>query len=103
MRQHLALASALALLLGAAGVSSGPVLAQDPEGANQRVESGEETGFLTNVDPAGNSIEVDGVRYLVDEGIDLGDLSEGRRVTVRFEPSDLGTVPLATDIMGAEG
>ena len=37
------------------------------------------------------------------EGIDLGDLSPGQQVTVRYEPSDMPTTPLAMEVREGEG
>jgi hypothetical protein len=105
MRKQLAFAGILALLLGTGAIVSNPVQAQvlDPQTGQQPIEPGEATGLLTNVDEVGGFIEVDGILYQVGEGIDLGDLSPGQQVTVRYEPSDMPGTPLATEIMEGEG
>jgi hypothetical protein len=105
MRKQLAFAGILALLLGTGGIVANPVQAQvlDPQTGQQPIEPGEATGLLTNVDEVGGFIEVDGILYQVGEGIDLGDLSPGQQVTVRYEPSDMPGTPLATEIMEGEG
>jgi hypothetical protein len=104
MRKQLALAGTLATLMGIGGIAADTALAQDPEGGNQVVtEPGEATGLLTNVDATGGFIEVDGVRYMVGEGVDLGDLTAGQQVTVHYEGSDIGTVPMATEIETSGG
>ncbi len=104
MRKQLALAGSLAALIGIGGIVGAPVQAQDPEGGNQLItEPGEATGLLTNVDALGGFIEVDGVRYMAGESIDLTDLSAGQQVTVHYERSDIGTVPLATEVETSGG
>ncbi len=45
----------------------------------------------------------DHILYQVGEGIDLSDLSPGQQVTVRYEPSDMPTTPLATEIIAGAG
>jgi hypothetical protein len=99
MRKQLAFAGILALLMGTGAIISNPLHAQqqvlDPQTGQQPIEPGEATGLLTNVD--------DGILYQVGEGIDLGDLSPGQQVTVRYEPSDMPGTPLATEIMEGEG
>jgi hypothetical protein len=105
MRKQLAFAGILALLLGTGAIVANPVQTQvlDPQTGQQPIEPGEATGLLTNVDEVGGFIEVDGILYQVGEGIDLGDLSPGQQVTVRYEPSDMPGTPLATEIMEGEG
>jgi hypothetical protein len=107
MRKQLAFAGILALLMGTGAIISNPLHAQqqvlDPQTGQQPIEPGEATGLLTTVEEVGGFIEVDGILYQVGEGIDLGDLSPGQQVTVRYEPSDMPGTPLATEIMEGEG
>ena len=97
MRHHLLTTAAIALIVG---LASAPALAQSA--ADQRADRlfGDYTdsGIVHNVDEIGRIIEVDGIRYLLDETIDVADVNAGEHVTVRFEQSSLGTELVAVEI-----
>ncbi len=101
MRKILPITSAIALLIA---VGAAPALAQSP--ADQRADRifGDytDTGMVQNVDEIGNIIEVDGVRYLVDEGVNIQDINVGDQVMVRFEQSALGTELVAVEVQSVE-
>lgn len=65
------------------------------------VTPGEATGLVTEVDAIGGIVVVDGVRYMLDEGVDAGAIERGSLVTVSFEEHGLGTELLATEIVSA--
>jgi len=101
MRNILSLASAIALL---AVVGAAPALAQTA--ADQRADRifGDytDTGMVQNVDEIGNIIEVDGIRYLLGEGVSPDDINVGDQVMVRFEQSSLGTELVAVEVESVE-
>jgi|GEM_PF-2268670 len=97
MRFHLPIATAIALVLG---LAAAPVTAQNPaaQDADRLFGDYTDTGMIQNVDEAGRIIEVDGIRYLLDESIDVGDLNVGEQVMVQFEQASIGTELVATEI-----
>lgn len=85
--------------LAAAGTD--PARTAERELEDGVVTPGEATGVVQQVDEVGNIIVVDGVRYLLEDTIDVADIAAGELVTVSFEESELGTELLATEVVPA--
>jgi len=97
MRFHLPTATAIALALG---LAAAPVAAQNAaeQDADRMFGDYTDTGMIQNVDEIGRIIEVDGIRYLLDESVDVADLNVGEQVMVRFEQASIGTELVATEV-----